>query len=94
MRARDGKAGLTCLVRGEWARILVACGALLGVLPGRLLGQALELLPGRFPCLSLGFLVEFLFGNLFGFPFGLRSGRLPEILLLRRVWSIHVWAEA
>ncbi len=69
-------------------------GQALGFLPGRLPGQALGFLPGRFPCLSLGFLVEFLFGNLFGFPFGLRSGRLPGVLLLRRVWSIHVWAEA
>lgn len=46
MWARDGKAGLTCLVRGEWARILVACGALLGVLIGVLIGQLFGALAG------------------------------------------------
>lgn len=54
MWARDGKAGLMCLVRGEWARILVACGALLGVLIGVLIGQLFGALAGVLPGRLLG----------------------------------------
>lgn len=54
MWAHDGKAGLTCLVRGEWARILAACGALLGVLIGVLIGQLFGALAGVLPGRLLG----------------------------------------
>lgn len=46
MWARDGKAGSTCLARGKWAWIPIACEALLGVLIGVLIGRLFGALAG------------------------------------------------